>query len=242
MFSDHSIGELDDDELVGAMAAIKEAQEFSNKEKVTVDKTSLKDAKRLPKSTEEEKALRKEAIRYTKNSINEAKQANLAIERAPIILDDLNKFNTEAGILRIAAADRIVEGDILTVFENVDEELCQARALPKNTKAEKEIRADAIKLAKAKREANALIKKYGKENIREPLAEEKQAILDKETPNFIAALAVKRELSQYAKKESVYRRATKPFRESESLIKESEYYRHFEELEARYNELIAKRA
>ena len=100
---------------------------------------------------------------------------------------------------------------------------------------------DAIKLAKIKKEATSLIKRYGKENIREPLAEEKQAILDKETPNFIAALAVKRELSRYAKRESIYRRAVKPYTSSAELLEDSKNYTHFDELEARYLELISER-
>ena len=242
MFSDHAIGELDDEDLVRGMSAIKEAQKFYGKEKIAVDKTALNDAKKLPKSTDEEKEYRKEAIHYAKNLIKEAKEANLAIERAPIIIADLNKFNTEAGRLRIIAAEKVAVNDMLSLYEDAREELKKARALPKATKEEKEIRSDAIKLAKIKKEATSLIKKYGKENIREPLAEEKQLILDKETPNFFAALAVKRELSRYAKKESVYRRAVKPYTNSAELLEDSKNYTHFDELEARYLELISERA
>ena len=241
MFSDHAIGELEDEELIRGMSAIKEAQSLAGEEQTPVDKTILSNAKALAKSTEEEKEIRSDAIKLAKAQIKEAKERNLTIERAPIILDDLKKFNTKAGRLRVAAAESVLSGDMLAIFENAREELREARALPKNTKEEKEIRADAIKLAKTKKEATALIKKYGKENIHKPVAEEKQAILEKETPNFFAAIAVKRELSRYAKKESVYRRAVKPYTNARELIEESRNYTHYDELEARYFELVAER-
>ena len=242
MFSDNVTGELDDDNLIEAMATIREAQSLADEVQTPVDKTPLRDAKALPKSTKEEKQLRKEAIARAKAQMKAAKERNLAIERAPIILEDLKKFSTEAGRLRVAAAEKVLSGNKLSTYDNVREELRLARALPKATKAEKEIRADAIKLAKAKKEATALIKKYGKENIHEPVAEEKQIILEKETPNFIAAIAVKRELSRYAKRESVYRRAVKPYAEAMELIETSINYDCFDELEARYLELVGERA
>ena len=42
---------------------------------------------------------------------------------------------------------------------------------------------------------------------------------------------------KYMKKESIYLRATKPFREAENLIKQAENYTHYEELVERYNSI-----
>ena len=112
-----------------------------------------------------------------------------------------------------------------------------AKKLQKTNKTQKEIREDEIKRARVKKEALSLIKKYGKENIIEPDLREKEEILNRETNNFKESMAQRKDLKKYLKKESIYLRATKPFREAENLIKQSENYTHYEELVERYNSI-----
>jgi hypothetical protein len=114
-----------------------------------------------------------------------------------------------------------------------------AKKLPKTNKLEREIREDEINRARVKKQALALVKKYGEENIKEPNILEKEEILNRETKNFKESMTQRKDLRAYLKKESIYLRATKPFREADNLIKQSENYTHYEELVEKYETLTA---
>lgn len=233
MFINHSVGKLEDGELLEAVGIIRKARELNGKEKIILDKSKIRAARRLPGKTEEEKNIRYTAIVKAKAEYNEAQERNLMIERAPVIIDELEKFNTEAGKERIARAQETVTLGKLCVYENADAELSQAKALPKSTKQEKEIREDAIKLARLKKQANRLIGKYGIDNIYLPAESVKEEIQSRETSSFAESLRVRKELNAWAKAVSVYERATKPYTEAEFLLTQAKHYTHLEELEAR---------
>lgn len=233
MFINHSIGKLEDDELIEAMNIIRRARELNGKDKLPLDKSKIRAARRLPNKTEEEKNVRYGAIVSAKAEYNEIKERNLALERTGIILDELKKFNTEAGKRRIAEAEKTIALGKLRRYENAYEEMAAAKSLPKSTKEEKEIRADAIKLAGLKKQANRLIEKYGIDNIRLPEESVKEEIQSRETSSFGESLKVRKELNAWAKAVSVYERATKPYTEAELLLTQAKHYAHLEELEAR---------
>ena len=121
MFENHSLGVLENDELADVMEIIHEAKGNFGKEKVKADKTVSKAEKKAIKET------------------------NLAIERAAIIMQDLNKFSGEAGVARLMQAKSDYANGILYFYENADEEMERAKKLPKATQVEREIRSDAIK-------------------------------------------------------------------------------------------------
>ena len=233
MFINNSVGKLDDDELIDSMKIIRTARELNGKEKITVDKSKIKAARKMPKRTDEEKLLRSKAIAEAKAEYNAANERNLATERAGIIVDELEKFSTKAGIIRIAEAEKTFAEGKLCFYKNADAEMAKAKALPKSTKEEKEIRADAIKLARIKKQANRLIEKYGKDNIILPAESEKEEIQSRETPTCAESLKQRKDLNAWAKAVSVYERATKPYTEAELLLKQANDYTHLEELEAR---------
>ncbi len=241
MFENYSLGELEDYELEEAMEIILQAKELYGKEKTDIDKTLLKRARRLPKKTQEEKQIRKEAISKAKQEIKAAKERNLAIERAPIIMEDLNKFSGESANIRFRQAEKILKSNELFAYETAANELKAARKMPKKTKLEKEIREDAIKLARTKKEATKLIKKYGYDKIKAPDEAVKENIRNREAANFIDSIKIKRELNAYLKAESVYRRAVKPYTDAQNLVEQARNYTHYEELEARYHSLAAQK-
>jgi hypothetical protein len=194
----------------------------------------LKEARRMPKKTPEEKALRAEAIKTAKNVIKETKERNLAIERAPIIIEDLNKFSTATGKHRIFQAEKDLANGLLCPYSNAKDEMSKAKKLPHKTAEEKEIRSNAIKNARVKKEAAALIRKHGKENITAPDAGIKEELLNREHQNFLDSMKTKREISRYMKKESVYRRAIKPYTDAELLLAQAKDYEHYDELLTQY--------
>ena len=237
MFENYSLGLLDDDELMQTMEIVNEAKSHYGKTPVAVDRTALKNARKMPKRTEEEKQLRIDAIKSAKAEIKNARECNLAIERAPIILEDLNKFSGIAGKKRLETAEADFANGEMYFYENAGQELKQAKKLPKNTAEEKEIRSDAIKNARIKREAANLITKYGKENISKPEESVKEELQNRDTSSFLESMQVRKELRKYLKQESVYTRAVKPYTDAQLLITQAQYYSDYEALEKRYNEL-----
>ncbi len=213
MFENYTLGALEDDELSDAMSVIVEAKECYGKEKTPISKSL-------------DKAQRKEI-----------KERNLAIERAAIVMQDLNKFTSPAGQARLDQAKIDVAKGKLYLYDNIADELKAAKKLPKSTEAEKEIRSDAIKNIRAKKEAASLIKKYGIDNLRAPDEAVKQEIMDRESTGFFDSLKIKRELKAWLKQASVYERAIKPYTNAENLIKQAESYTHYEELVERYESI-----
>ncbi len=216
MFENHSLGVLENDELAEAMEIIHQAKSVYGKEKQSVDKHA-------------DKALKKQI-----------KETNLAIERAAIIMEDLNKFSTEAGRARLMQAEENFSRGLVYFYENADEELKAAKKLSKKTSAEKEIRSDALKNARIKKESASLIKKYGIDNITAPDEAVKEEIMNREAHSFIESINIKRELNAYLKMASVYARIVKPYTDAKYLIEQAENYTHYEELEAKYAAISAE--
>lgn len=242
MFINHSIGQLDDEELCETMEIIHKARRLDGKEKLSLGeyKKAIKLARKLPKSTEEEKDIRYFAIKKAKEEYRTARETNLFIERIPIINEDLIKFESKAGHKRLAAAEKCIADGMLYSYSNYSEELKKARSLPKATKEEIEIRDDAIKLAKLKKQSFRLISKYNITPSFLPDESIKTELQERETSTFLESLKVRRELRAYAKAVSIYERATKPYTESELLLTQAKHYTSLQELEERYNALVAQ--
>ena len=218
MFENYSLGELEDGELQEAMEIIEEAKEFSNKTKETASKNM-------------DKAERKRI-----------KENNLAIERATIIMEDINKFSTLAGKARLSQAKLDASKSTVYLYENAADLLKSAKAMPKNTKDEKEMRSDAIKNARIKKRSAKLIRKYGIDNIKAPNEAVKEEIMNRDAGSFLESIKIKRELSAYLKAVSIYNDIVKPFKDAENLITQAENYTHYDELEKRYFCLVKKGA
>ncbi len=234
MFENYSLGVLEDGELEEGMGIIHQAKDLLGKKKLNIDKTALKNAKKLPHKTQEEKDIRSEAVKKAKSEIKAVKETNLAIERAGIIMEDVNKFSSEAGKQRVAQAQKDMTDGKCFFYENANELFKTAKRMPKATAEEKEIRSDAIKNARVKREAATLIRKYGKENIIAPQESVKDEIINRETNGFAESMMQRRELKAYLKAESVYKRVAKPYTDAQNLLEQAENYTHYEELEEKY--------
>lgn len=210
MFENHALGALEKDELAEGMEIIRNAKAYYGKSKISIDKSADKAAKKT------------------------AKENNLAVERADIIMQDLNKFSTLAGKARLAQAEKDIGMGLIHCYDNAKQELAAAKAMPKATAEEKEIRSDAIKNARIKKEATSLINRYGIENIKAPDEAVKAEIDNRETRNFVESLKLRKDLRAFLKAASVYARVTKPYTDAKNLTEQAEYYTHFDELESIY--------
>jgi len=215
MFENYSLGMLEDEELEEAMEIINEAEELSGKKKILQNRKASKDEKKRIKET------------------------NLAIERASIIIEDLNKFSSDAGITRLMFADSDIANGKMYYYENIKEELKNAKKLPKKTRYEKEVRSELIKSVKIKKEAAKLIRKYGAENIILPDVSVKEEIQNRESKGFADSMKLRKELQAYAKAVSIYERATKPYTDAKKVREQADNYKYYKELKEKYYSLKA---
>ena len=242
MFEDYGNGDLSDGELVEAMEIINRARELDGKQKQPIDKTALRAARSMPKRDEYDKLQRKEAIKKAKQEIRQAKKDNNDIESYAIVLDELNKFATEAYRIQLEAAKKTYASGKLQSYSEINEERRLAKSLSKKTKEEKKIRADAFNVLRSKRAAAKLVKKYGIENILPPDESRREEILNRETPTLRDTMRAKRDLKAFLKAESVYNRAIAPYDNARNILIQSENYTHLAEIEELYASILERQS
>lgn len=229
MFEDYGNGELEDAQLVDAMKIIEGAN--GNLEKKVVDKTALKIAK---------KQKDKEAIRKAKAEIRETKRYNEFVESLPIVKEELEKFNTERYKAKLVSARETMSLGEVYLYSDLKAEKKEAKRLPKSTKAEKLIRADAFALIREKKRSAKLLRKHGKDNLTIPDDKIPEEIKNRQYNSEKERRQAKAELKAYTKGVSVYRRITKPYNDARNLVIQAENYTHLAEIETLYESVIAK--
>ena len=223
MFEDYGNGELDNTQLIDAMGIINSANE--NLQKKIIDKSALKLAR---------KTKNKGAILAEKEKIREAKKHNEYVDGLPIVVEELNKFNTERYKAKLVSAKNTVALGEIYLYSNLKEEKNLAKRLPKKTEEEKAIRADALQLVREKKRSMKLLLKYGEENLVLPDEKRAEEIRNREYNTEKERREIKKELKAYTKGVSVYRRITKPYYDAKNLIIQAENYTHLDEIEKMY--------
>ncbi len=229
MFEDYGNGELEDEQLIDAMKIIEGAK--ANLQKKDIDKSALKLAK---------KQKDKEAIVKAKAEIREIKRHNEFVESLPIVKEELEKFNTERYKAQLVSAKETVSLGEVYLYDDWKAEKKNAKRLPKNTREEKLIRADALKLVRIKKRSAKLLKKHGQENLTLPDERILEEIKNREINTSKERRQAKKELKAYIKGVSVYRRITKPYNDARNLIIQAENYVKLDEIESLYEDVKAK--
>ncbi|MBQ5677886.1 MAG: MFS transporter [Clostridia bacterium] len=212
MFEDYGNGELDNKQLIDAMNIIKGAR--ADLQKKIVDKS------------------------LSKAEIKEIKKHNEFVESLPIVREELEKFNTERYKVQLETAKATASKGEVYLYSDWTIERSRAKALPKATKEQKEIRADAIRLSREKKRSYKLLMKYGEENLILPDEKRAEEIRNREYNTEKERREIKKELKAYTKGVSVYRRITKPYYDAKNLIIQAENYSHLEEIEKLYESVV----
>lgn len=242
MFDDYSCDVLDEETLVRAMEIIHTADELKGKEKAEISKDGLKAAKKLPKLTAEDKAIRKEKIKEEKEKIKSAKQRNIDIEVAPLVWDEMDKFSTKRFIKQVEFSEYILSnerGSLERIYADIS---LKTNSLPNKSKQEREIRSDAQKICRTVRESIKLRDKYFPDGVIEKPDDSKLEQVQN-LPSDTLALAIKRKkaVRQVLKEFSIYKRVEKPFTDSRKLLTQRAAYKEMDDLERRYAEVISQR-
>lgn len=173
MFEDYGNGVLNDGQLVEAVDIIRTSREMAVAEPKKVSKSSYKSVK--------DKAERKLAKKAYKADL----EYNDEIEIAKFVCEELDKYQNEAHRYSLEASQVIyfkgLNGLLHMNIDEINAEIKTAKALPKGTATEKELRKIAIEIAKNKKASYKTIQKHFKDSdFIQPKYEDLQKCYDNE--------------------------------------------------------------
>ena len=201
-----------------------------------IKKDRINQAKAMLKSTDAEKAARKAAIKAAKKENRELNKLNADISVCDFIIDEMNKYDTLRIQKQVERSRALEAAGYAGIFNYSKEDMAEAKALPKSTHDEREIRSDAITHARALKNARkAMIKFYGSpENIVEPSDDAFKAAEALPDDTFAHQLEKKRTVKKLVNEKSKYIRSVKPLLDARRQLTEKENYAHLDDIRARY--------
>lgn len=215
---------------------LKAAYKEFNTQNRGIKKDRINQAKAMPKSTDAEKAARKAAIKAAKKENRELNKLNADISVCDFIIDEMNKYDTLRIKKQVERSRALEAAGYAGIFYYSKENMAEAKALPKSTHEEREIRSDAITRARALKNARkAMIKFYGSpENIVEPSGDAFKAAEALPDDTFTHQLEKKRTVKKLVNEKSKYIRSVKPLLDARRQLTEKENYAHLDDIRARY--------
>lgn len=215
---------------------LKAAYKEFNTQNRGIKKDRINQAKAMPKSTDAEKAARKAAIKAAKKENRELNKLNADISVCDFIIDEMNKYNTLRIQKQVERSRALEVAGYNGIFDYNKEIMIEAKALPKSTHEEREIRSDAITHARALKNARkAMIKFYGSpENIIEPSDDAFKAAEALPDDTFAHQFEKKRTVKKLVNEKSTYIRSVKPLLDARRQLTEKENYAHLDDIRARY--------
>lgn len=213
---------------------LKAAYKEFNTQNRGIKKDRINQAKAMPKSTDAEKAARKAAIKAAKKENRELNKLNADISVCDFIIDEMNKYDTLRIKKQVERSRALEAAGYAGIFNYSKEDMAEAKALPKSTHEEREIRSDAITHARALKNARkAMIKFYGSpENIVEPSDDAFKAA--EALPDDTFRISSRRTVKKLVNEKSKYIRSVKPLLDARRQLTEKENYAHLDDIRARY--------
>lgn len=201
---------------------LKAAYKEFNTQNRGIKKDRINQAKAMPKSTDAEKAARKAAIKAAKKENRELNKLNADISVCDFIIDEMNKYDTLRIKKQVERSRALEAAGYAGIFNYSKEDMAEAKALPKSTHEEREIRSDAITRARALKNARkAMIKFYGSpENIVEPSDDAFKAAEALPDDTFAHQLEKKRTVKKLVNEKSKYIRSVKPLLDARRQLTE----------------------
>lgn len=220
---------------------LKAAYKEINTQNRGIKKDRINQAKAMPKSTDTAKAARKAAIKAAKKENKELNKLNADISVCDFIIDEMNKYNTLRIQKQVERSRALETAGYNGIFDYNKEIMAEAKALPRSTHEEREIRSDAIVHARALKNARkAMIKFYGTpDKIVEPSEEAFKAAEALPEDTFSHQVAKKKTVKKLVNEKSKYIRSVKPLLDARRQLTEKENYAHLDDIRERYNDAKA---
>lgn len=223
------------------IARLRAAYKEFNAQNRDIKKDRVSKAKAMPGGTKEEQAARKAAIKAAKKENKELNKLNADISVCDFIIDEMNKYNTLRIKKQVERSRALEAAGYNGIFDYNKEIMAEAKALPRSTHEEREIRSDAIVHARALKNARkAMIKFYGTpDKIVEPSEEAFKAAEALPEDTFSHQVAKKKTVKKLVNEKSKYIRSVKPLLDARRQLTEKENYAHLDDIRERYNDAKA---
>lgn len=223
------------------IARLRAAYKEFNAQNRDIKKDRVSKAKAMPGGTKEEQAARKAAIKAAKKENKELNKLNADISVCDFIIDEMNKYNTLRIQKQVERSRALEAAGYNGIFDYNKEIMAEAKALPRSTHEEREIRSDAIVYARALKNARkAMIKFYGTpDKIVEPSEEAFKAAEALPEDTFSHQVAKKKTVKKLVNEKSKYIRSVKPLLDARRQLTEKENYAHLDDIRERYNDAKA---
>lgn len=223
------------------IARLRAAYKEFNAQNRDIKKDRVSKAKAMPGGTKEEQAARKAAIKAAKKENKELNKLNADISVCDFIIDEMNKYNTLRIQKQVERSRALEAAGYNGIFDYNKEIMAEAKALPRSTHEEREIRSDAIVHARALKNARkAMIKFYGTpDKIAEPSEEAFKAAEALPEDTFAHQVAKKKTVKKLVNEKSKYIRSIKPLLDARRQLTEKENYAHLDDIRKRYNDAKA---
>lgn len=223
------------------IARLRAAYKEFNAQNRDIKKDRVSKAKTMPGGTKEEQTARKAAIKAAKKENKELNKLNADISVCDFIIDEMNKYNTLRIKKQVERSRALEAAGYNGIFDYNKEIMAEAKALPRSTHEEREIRSDAIVHARALKNARkAMIKFYGTpDKIVEPSEEAFKAVEALPEDTFSHQVAKKKTVKKLVNEKSKYIRSVKPLLDARRQLTEKENYAHLEDIRERYNDAKA---
>ena len=223
------------------IARLRAAYKEFNAQNRDIKKDRVSKAKAMPGGTKEEQAARKAAIKAAKKENKELNKLNADISVCDFIIDEMNKYNTLRIKKQVERSRALEAAGYNGIFDYNKEIMAEAKALPRSTHEEREIRSDVIVHARALKNARkAMIKFYGTpDKIVEPSEEAFKAAEALPEDTFAHQVAKKKTVKKLVNEKSKYIRSVKPLLDARRQLTEKENYAHLDDIRERYNDAKA---
>lgn len=223
------------------IARLRAAYKEFNAQNRDIKKDRVSKAKTMPGGTKEEQTARKAAIKAAKKENKELNKLNADISVCDFIIDEMNKYDTLRIKKQVERSRALKAAGYNGIFDYNKEIMAEAKALPRSTHEEREIRSDAIVHARALKNARkAMIKFYGTpDKIVEPSEEAFKAAEALPEDTFSHQVAKKKTVKKLVNEKSKYIRSVKPLLDARRQLTEKENYAHLDDIRERYNDAKA---
>lgn len=234
--------DLTENKQAGMIAVLKLRAMLEDDAAGVLDAKALRDGVALIDRAEAAERENRVDLRQAKRqggrkALREARRHNAELDVSRMVLQEIRFIDTPQAAALTARAEKLTQAGAAHFFAQMDTDMQKAKALPKRTAEEKEIRRTWIGLARDEAAAARLLKKHGAEGFAsfdedaferlfraEDAAEEAllQAYGQKDKAQIRILRAEKKQLSREVKTTtkafSRYNRIIKPYRDAQKLL------------------------
>lgn len=193
MFEDYGNGVLNDKDIVSTIEMIEESSELAASQPKDIDalKAQIKKADTKQGKKDARKALR-DAVEFNEN-----------VEISKIVMDEVNKFSLPEWQYKLSEAQKLYNagliGLVVDSYKTLNDVLASAKAMPKNSKIEKEERSSAIASARSRIYSKKQIEKKHHGKIKEFDVSIFETLFEREEKNLAARKQLEEQLPEVKK-------------------------------------------